>query len=118
MLRAAKDKLFGSRVVHFCTRIWWGRGDGYRFGYETWNDGNTAYSDGCKTPGSDGETSNNSSFYFSLCSILKKNRMILLLLYGKISLLFCFCKFSMKLGLAMSSPFPSYNLNSVEIFII
>ena len=58
MLRAIKNKLFGSRVVHFWTRIWSGRGDGYRFGSEAWDYENTNNSDGCKTPESDGETSN------------------------------------------------------------
>ena len=29
-----------------------------RIGSEVWDDGNTANGDGCKTPGSDGETSN------------------------------------------------------------
>ena len=43
----------------------WGKGskiygtDGYWFGSEAWDDGNTNNSDGCKTSGSDGETSNN-----------------------------------------------------------
>ena len=58
MLRAKKHKFFGGRVVHFWTRIWLGTDDRYRFGSETWDDGNTSNSDGCKTPGSDGETSN------------------------------------------------------------
>ena len=45
-------------MVHFWTRIRPGPGDGYRFGSEAWDDGNTGNSDGCKTLGSDGETSN------------------------------------------------------------
>ena len=58
MLISKKHKLFGSRVVHFCIRIWSGPGDGYRFGSEAWDDENTGNSDRCKTPGSDKETSN------------------------------------------------------------
>ena len=58
MLRAKNHKLFGSRVVHFWTRIWLDRGDGLRVGTEVWDDGNTVNCDGCKTPGSDGESSN------------------------------------------------------------
>ena len=58
MLRANKHKLFGSRVAHFWTRIWPGRGDGLRAGTEDWDDGNFANGDWYKTPGSDGETSN------------------------------------------------------------
>ena len=58
MLIAKKHKFFGSRVVHFWTRIWSGWGDGYRFGSEAWDDGNTGNSDGCKTSGSDGLISN------------------------------------------------------------
>ena len=45
-------------MAHFWTRIWSGRSDRFRFGSETWDDGNTSNSDGFKTPGSDGETSN------------------------------------------------------------
>ena len=33
-----------------------------RVGSEVWDDGNIASSDGCKPPGSDGETSNNLDF--------------------------------------------------------
>ena len=58
MLRAKKYKLFRSRVIHFWTRIWSGRGSGYRVGSEAWDDGNTSNSDECKTPGSDSETLN------------------------------------------------------------
>ena len=58
MLIAKKHKLLVSRVVHFWTRIWSGPGDGLRFGSEACDDGNTVSSDGCKTPGPDGETSN------------------------------------------------------------
>ena len=66
MLIAKKHKLFGTRVVHFWIRIWSSRGDGYRFGSEAWDDGNTISSDGCLTPGSYGETSNNSIYnYFN-----------------------------------------------------
>ena len=36
-----------------------GRGDGLRASTEVWDDSNTANSYGCKTPGLDGETSNN-----------------------------------------------------------
>ena len=58
MLWSKIHKVFGSRVVHFLTRIWLGRNDRYKFGSEAWDDGNTGNSDGCKTPGSDGKTSN------------------------------------------------------------
>ena len=53
-----KHMLFGSRVVHFWTRIWSNRGDGLKTGTEVRDDCKTANGDGCKTPGSDGETSN------------------------------------------------------------
>ena len=58
MLRSKMHKLFGSRVIHFWTRIWSGRDGGCRVGSEAWDDGNTSNSDGCKTSGLDGETSN------------------------------------------------------------
>ena len=58
MLSSKKHKLFGGRVVHFWIRIWSGWGNGYRFGSKAWDDGNTGNSNRCKTPGSDGETSN------------------------------------------------------------
>ena len=60
MLIAKKHKLFGSRVVHFWTRIWSGLDDGLGVGTKAWDDGNTSNRYGCKTPGSDGETSNKS----------------------------------------------------------
>ena len=34
-----------------------GRGNEYRFGSEAWDYGNVSNSNGCKNPGSDGETS-------------------------------------------------------------
>ena len=42
MFRTKKHILFGSRVVHFWTRIWSGRGDDMRVGCEVWDDCNTA----------------------------------------------------------------------------
>ena len=53
----AKNKLFGSRVIHFWTRIWSGRDDGLRVVTEVWNDDNTSNCDGYKILGSNGETS-------------------------------------------------------------
>ena len=48
VLRAKKHMLFRTRVVHFWTRIWSGRNDGYRVGSEQWDDGNTNNGDGGK----------------------------------------------------------------------
>ena len=50
--------LYESRVVHFWTRIWSGRRDALRFDSEVWDEDNTTNNHVCKTPGSDGETSN------------------------------------------------------------
>ena len=45
------------------------QGNCLRTGTEVWDDGNTANDDGCKTPGSDGETSNKLAiinFYYKI----------------------------------------------------
>ena len=48
MLRAKKHKLFESRMIHFWIRIWSDRCDGYRVGYEAWDDQNTTNGEGYK----------------------------------------------------------------------
>ena len=49
-----------------------------RFGSEVWKDGNTANSDECKTPESDGETSNRTLVYDTeIRNNLKQKKLLL-----------------------------------------
>ena len=86
MLRAKKHKLFGSRVVHFWARIWSGWDNSLRAGTDIWDDGNTNNGNGCKTPGSNGETSNK---YF-LSSLLIKILFLIVKAYVDLNIYISF----------------------------